>query len=125
LTKRSGYHYYPVVAGGSERIRACVWLDDAKDRARPPSEIAGGLEFDGLPGLLRSHVEERNLLAPNDFVIRHAWIGSPSRAYVGVLTNHHHRIRTDRTPGPAGKFVEPPEVALPTGPRGRCDGSAA
>lgn len=69
---RSVEHYYPVTSkqGGSDRVRVFVRLD-GPDAASPPEEIIGELEFDGLPGPLRVHVEEKNLLAPNYFVVRH------------------------------------------------------
>jgi hypothetical protein len=34
-------------------------------------EMIGELEFDGLPGPLRAHVADKNLLAPDYFVVRH------------------------------------------------------
>jgi hypothetical protein len=64
--------YYPVTSkqGGADRIRVFVRLD-GRDAVSPPEEIVGELEFDGLPGPLRAHVAEKNLLAPDYFVVRH------------------------------------------------------
>ena len=65
-------HYYPVTSKEEsvERIRVFVRLDGADVQA-PPDEILGELEFDGLPGPLRAQVADKNLLAPDYFVVRH------------------------------------------------------
>ncbi len=65
-------HYYPVTSkqGGADRFRVFVRLDGS-DALSPPAEIIGELSFDGLPGPLRAHVADQNLLAPDYFVVRH------------------------------------------------------
>ena len=72
--KRDGTleHYYPAVSGSAmpEQFRVFVRLD-GKDAASPPAEIVGELTFDGLPGPLRAHLADQNLLAPDYFVVRH------------------------------------------------------
>ena len=65
-------HYYPVTSKqeAADRFRVFVLLDGA-DALSPPEEIVGELEFDGLPGPLRAYVADKNILAPDYFVVRH------------------------------------------------------
>jgi hypothetical protein len=70
---RTVEHYYPVVSAPQQtRVRVFVRLDP-KYRSAPPTELTGEIEYDGLPGPLRSHVDELKLLGPDSFVIRHGW----------------------------------------------------
>jgi hypothetical protein len=70
-------HYYPVIsekdATEPDQLMVFVRLDGKDDRDPPPHDIVGELELDGLPGALRAPLEDKKLLAPGYFVVRHGW----------------------------------------------------
>lgn len=66
--------YYPVIATTDprepERFTVFARLDGA-NAGRLPEALVGELEFDGLPGALRSILAAKDRLAPRYFVVRH------------------------------------------------------